>query len=300
MASAEEQHNAFADSLEEEVDRPLREILERKKFKDIQRNISTSKQMSSILGKRIRTYENVKHVLRRDFNLPSTATECSPKSMTSRERSIFSPLEDLLTQSSFKTPVDAAISCVGAWNDVEQYREEHETYVEGVARETYDMASIHYESCKDGLRKYVVFLLNMLANSQFDARKLIHSVESIDVAVDMKISEKEREPSELNRSQRELKSPCGEIHFLATSETEEKSQKRRNSTDIRTIFKSAANSLSEQLKNLSPSSSSKKLSEIYAAATTTTTTTTTTTKASVTVKDDDDLFNDKKDEIDAD
>ena len=57
MASAEEQHTSFADSLEEEVDRPLREILERKKFRDIQRKISTCKQMSAGLRKRIRTKE---------------------------------------------------------------------------------------------------------------------------------------------------------------------------------------------------------------------------------------------------
>ena len=142
-----------------------------------------------------------------------------------------------MTQSSSKTPVDAAISCVNAWNEVEEYREKHDKYVRDVACETYDMTSIHYEYCRDGFRKYVVFLLNMLANSQFDARKLTDSVESIDVIVDMK-TESSEENKQTELKLRELKSPCGEIHFLATSETEEnKSWKRRNSK-IRNMFKS--------------------------------------------------------------
>jgi hypothetical protein len=228
--------------------------------------------MSAGLRKRIRIYENTKVTLRRDFNLPSDAKDRddeTPKSK-SRDRSIFSPFEDLLTQSSSRTPVDAAISCVNAWNEVEEYREKHDTYVRDVACETYDMTSIHYEYCRDGFRKYVVFLLNMLANSQFDARKLTDSVESIDVIVDMK-TESSEENKQTELKLRELKSPCGEIHFLATSETEEnKSRKRRNSTDIRNMFKSGmrdaarimattSNSLSEQFKkSLSPTSSSSK------------------------------------------
>ena len=254
MASDSDQHEAFADSLEEEVDRPLTDILERKKFKDIQRKISTCIQLSTSLEKRIRKYENTKHVLRRDFNVPPRKEEEvedeAAKKKTPKSTSIFSPFEDFLTQSSSSSPVDAAVKCLNAWNELEEYRERHDNYIRSTAGEAYDMSNVHYEYCRDALRKYVVYMLNMSANSQFDVRKLIDSVDAIDVSKDMR---KDANETELDCSLRTLSAPCGEIHFLATSETEDETQKRRNSTDIRHMFKSSMRDAVKIMANTSSS-----------------------------------------------